>query len=333
VATSSDEVPEKDRQARILDAVVRLLGTGGISAVSMRAVAREAGVSLGLVNYYYEDKTSLIRAALHCIEQQDMALVEPDRALDSKARLRAALGRVADPEFLTTEYLSLRLQLWSLARAQEEFEQINTEAQKRYRAGLAKLVRAARPDLSKGECDKRAADIDVVQNGLWLTASPVTVRPTPPTRELLPPGVAGGFHHSRPDPWHGDPACPDRPRVPGSGRAPRHPTTRPSRLPEHPGRRRLVVVGTGVGHRAGVDGRAGCHVPRLHRPGAVETLFEGVLGAQLTDPDGHLRFDWPSGSVLVHHTHRPGIVGMALHDGPAQGFRIGGAALAATIRR
>ena len=50
-----------DRQARILEAVLRLLSRHGISGVSMRAVAREAGVALGLVNYYYADKTSLIR--------------------------------------------------------------------------------------------------------------------------------------------------------------------------------------------------------------------------------------------------------------------------------
>jgi AcrR family transcriptional regulator len=167
---SSIDAPEKGRQERILDAVLRLLSQRGISAVSMRAVAREAGVSLGLVNYYYEDKTSLIRAALHRIEEQDIAMVQADLALEPEDRLRAALKRVADPEFLTTEYLSLRLQLWSLAQAHEDFEQINTEAQKRYRAGLAALIRAARPELSRSECNKRAADIDVVQNGLWLTA-------------------------------------------------------------------------------------------------------------------------------------------------------------------
>ena len=136
----------------------------------MRAVAAEAGVSLGLVNYHYEDKTSLIRAALRRIEADDIAMVEPDPTLDPEVRLRVALKRVADAEFLTTEYLSLRLQLWSLARAHEEYEQINTEAQKRYRSGLSALIRAARPGLSRGECNRRAADIDVLQNGLWLTA-------------------------------------------------------------------------------------------------------------------------------------------------------------------
>jgi AcrR family transcriptional regulator len=57
-----------DRQSRILEAAVRLLSRHGISGLSMRSVAREAGVALGLVNYYFADKASLIRAALHRIE-------------------------------------------------------------------------------------------------------------------------------------------------------------------------------------------------------------------------------------------------------------------------
>src|SRR5262245_54149464 len=113
----------------------------------MRAVAREAGVALGLVNYHYADKTSLIRAALHQVEEQDLAILAPDADLPADDQLRTALRRVAEPAYLTTDYLSLRLQLWALARAHEDFAQINTEAQKRYRAGLAKLIRGARPDL------------------------------------------------------------------------------------------------------------------------------------------------------------------------------------------
>lgn len=170
MAVADSDGGSVDRRGRILAAVIDLLAREGIAGVSMRAVAREAGVALGLVNYYFEDKTSLIRAALHEVEAQDLAMVEPDPALPPGERLRAALRRVAEPEFLTTEYLSLRLQLWALARAHEDFEQINTGAQARYRAGIAQLIGDARPDLSRTECDWRAADIDVVQNGVWLTA-------------------------------------------------------------------------------------------------------------------------------------------------------------------
>jgi AcrR family transcriptional regulator len=159
-----------DRQALILEAVVGLLSRHGISGVSMRAVAREAGVALGLVNYYFEDKISLIRAALRRIEEQDVAMVEPDLTTSPDERLRTALRRVADPEYLTTEYLSRRLQLWALAHAHEDFAAINTQAQDRYRAGLAVLIRGAKPELSAVECERRACDIVVLQNGMWLTA-------------------------------------------------------------------------------------------------------------------------------------------------------------------
>jgi AcrR family transcriptional regulator len=159
-----------DRQSLILEAVLALLSRQGISGVSMRAVAREAGVALGLVHYYFEDKTALIAAALRWVEEQDLAIVEPDPSLAADECLRAALRRVADPEFLTTEYLSLRLQLWALARAHDRFAEINRAAQHRYRAGLAALIRAARPGISRAECARRAADIDVLQNGMWLTA-------------------------------------------------------------------------------------------------------------------------------------------------------------------
>jgi AcrR family transcriptional regulator len=159
-----------DRQESILEAALRLLSRHGISGVSMRAVAREADVALGLMHYYFDDKASLIAAALRRVEEQDMTIVEPDSTFPPEERVRVALRRVADPEFLTTEYLSLRLQLWALAQADEAFASINTRAQKRYRAGLSALIRAARPGLSKGECDRRAADIDILQNGMWLTA-------------------------------------------------------------------------------------------------------------------------------------------------------------------
>lgn len=160
----------RSRRDAILEATLDLLARHGISGVSMRAVAREANVALGLVTYYFADKTSLIAAALRHIEEQDLRIVEPDPTLPAEERVRAALRRVADPEFLTTEYLSLRLQLWALAQAHERFALINAEAQARYRAGLAALIRAARPALSPAECERRATDIDILQNGVWLTA-------------------------------------------------------------------------------------------------------------------------------------------------------------------
>ncbi|WP_163167501.1 TetR/AcrR family transcriptional regulator [Arthrobacter sp. Alg241-R88] len=159
-----------DRQSRILEAALELLSRHGISGVSMRAVAREAGVALGLVNYYYDDKTSLIRAALHRVDEHDLKLVAPDPSSAPEEQLRKALRRVAGAELLTTRYLSLRLHLWALAQADEDYAEINAAAFDRYLDGLASLVSNAVPGLPWEQCRERAADIVVVQNGMWLTA-------------------------------------------------------------------------------------------------------------------------------------------------------------------
>ena len=165
-AKSGEQV---DRQARILEAALELLSRHGISGINMRAVSREAGVALGLVNYYYEDKSSLIRAVLHRIEEHDLMLVEPEPASTPEEQLRESLRRVADPDLLTTPYLSLRLHLWALAQAHEDFARINAAAFDRYLVGLATLIGNAKPELSADESSERAADIVVVQNGMWLT--------------------------------------------------------------------------------------------------------------------------------------------------------------------
>ena len=171
VAPGARKVEDKvDRQSLILEAVLQILIRDGIAGVSMRAVAKEAGVALGLVSYHFADKATLIAAVLRRVEDQDLAIVQADPLLAPRDRLRAALRRVADPEFLTTGYLTLRLQLWALAQVDEEFAAINATAQQKYRAGLSDLIRAARPELPLAECRRRAADIDIIQNGLWLTA-------------------------------------------------------------------------------------------------------------------------------------------------------------------
>ena len=155
---------------RILDATLAVLAREGIAGVSMRAVAREAGVAVGLANYHFENKTSLIGAALRRVGEQDLELVTPPPDADAADQLRHCLQRALDPAFLAPEYLSLRLQLWSLAGVDPQFADINQTAQRRYLEQLADLIAAARPDLDRAGVERRASDILIEQNGVWLTA-------------------------------------------------------------------------------------------------------------------------------------------------------------------
>ena len=76
-SASSAEAADTPAPERILDAALIVLARNGVGGVSMRAVAREADVALGLANYYFTNKTELIAAALRRIGEADLTLVAP----------------------------------------------------------------------------------------------------------------------------------------------------------------------------------------------------------------------------------------------------------------
>jgi len=55
----------EQRRAQITDALLRVVAAQGLHAVTMRGVAQEAGVSLRLVQYYFETKERLL---FHAVE-------------------------------------------------------------------------------------------------------------------------------------------------------------------------------------------------------------------------------------------------------------------------
>lgn len=63
---------ESTRRTEIMEAVERLLTRGGLNAVTMRAVADEADVSLRLVQYYGRTKDELLGATLDRLADQSV---------------------------------------------------------------------------------------------------------------------------------------------------------------------------------------------------------------------------------------------------------------------
>ncbi|HEX2313197.1 MAG TPA: TetR family transcriptional regulator [Thermomonospora sp.] len=64
---------------RILRATLRLIGEQGVGAVTNRAVARAAGVSLGSLTYHFPSQTDLLRESLRAFVDEEIARIS-DRA-------------------------------------------------------------------------------------------------------------------------------------------------------------------------------------------------------------------------------------------------------------
>ncbi len=66
-----NRMPVAERREQLIEAAMTVASRDGIEAATVRAVAAEAGVSLGVVHYCFQDKSELMRAMAHAITEQN----------------------------------------------------------------------------------------------------------------------------------------------------------------------------------------------------------------------------------------------------------------------
>ncbi|WP_456844649.1 TetR/AcrR family transcriptional regulator [Cellulomonas sp. P5_C6] len=98
-----NRLPVAERREQLIEAALAVASRDGIDAATVRAVAAEARVSLGVVHYCFQDKDELLRAMAHAI---------------TSANLERSLGdlpqELADPESVIVAVIDA---LWSGIKA------------------------------------------------------------------------------------------------------------------------------------------------------------------------------------------------------------------------
>ncbi len=93
------QVDHDQRRRALAEAVFAVIGTRGFDAVSLRDVAREAGVSMGAVQHYFDSKEQMLLFALS--EMRSRVL----------QRLTTAIGHLKNPTRRETTREALRVML------------------------------------------------------------------------------------------------------------------------------------------------------------------------------------------------------------------------------
>ena len=165
-------LPATRRQA-LIDATLRCLAREGHDGLSVRRIATEAGVSLGLMNHHFPSKVSLVAAAYrHLHAKLSEALRERIAAAGTapRDRLAAYLAASFSPPNLDPDVLSVWVVFWSMSRHTAEISAVHNET---YRASLDALI-ILFADLADAEglagTDPRLAAIALtaLTDGLWL---------------------------------------------------------------------------------------------------------------------------------------------------------------------
>ncbi|ADG73581.1 transcriptional regulator, TetR family [Cellulomonas flavigena DSM 20109] len=67
-----NRLPVAERREQLIEAALSVASREGIDGATVRAVAAEAGVSLGVVHYCFRDKDELLRAMAHTITERNL---------------------------------------------------------------------------------------------------------------------------------------------------------------------------------------------------------------------------------------------------------------------
>ncbi len=111
--------PRSDEKAQvILDAACRCLGEKGYAATTISEIAAEAGVSRGLLHYYFKNKEELMAKALRAAGEVMFELFE-DAFAHSESAEDLATGLTHMLRTLMVShptYMNLTLECWTMAR-------------------------------------------------------------------------------------------------------------------------------------------------------------------------------------------------------------------------
>ena len=185
-----NRLPVAERREQLIEAALAVASRDGIDAATVRAVAAEAGVSLGVVHYCFQDKDELLRAmaARHHVGQPRSAAwasCRPRRDDSDDRRSRASSTR-SGPASGTSrgpQLLSYELTTSSLRHAE-----LNQVAIEQYRGQWAAaeqvldLVERVRPGRLVGPAGPSPARVVAVIDGFslaWLVDGDERGGPSP----------------------------------------------------------------------------------------------------------------------------------------------------------
>lgn len=81
-----NRLPVAERREQLIEAALNVATREGIDGATVRAVAAEAGVSLGVVHYCFRDKDELLRAMAHTITERNLGRGVADMPEHAPAR-------------------------------------------------------------------------------------------------------------------------------------------------------------------------------------------------------------------------------------------------------
>ena len=131
------------RREQIVRATIRCLAREGYTRLTMKKVAREAGVSQGILHYYFADKRAMLVATLEAVSRdldRRVAAAQSRATRDPAARLRALVRACLEVAVRRPEFWVVFLEFWGEMVHDRRLRAVNAEVYARTRRLIARLI-------------------------------------------------------------------------------------------------------------------------------------------------------------------------------------------------
>jgi AcrR family transcriptional regulator len=131
------------RRQQIVRATVRCLAREGYTSLTMRRIAREAGVSQGILHYYFADKRAILAATLEAVSRdldRRAAAAQSRTGRDPAARLRALVRACLEVAVARPEFWVVFVEFWGEMMHDRRLRAMNAAVYDRTRRLIARLV-------------------------------------------------------------------------------------------------------------------------------------------------------------------------------------------------
>ncbi len=162
------------RRQQLIEATIKCISKKGLSSVTLSDVAREAGLSQGLVNLHFNSKENLLAETLKSLAEdydaQFMAIMQrtPD---DPAGTLLALMEMDLKPPICDRSKLAVWFAFWGEVKAVPTYQKICAARDQKYEEILLELVAALVREGSYPNVDVEtvAEALSSLTDGMWLS--------------------------------------------------------------------------------------------------------------------------------------------------------------------
>jgi len=170
--TPKPSVVKEARQRQLIDATISTIGRVGYSGTTLNHVAGAAGLSPGIVNFYFKSKDQLLAATLAQLaeEHESLWLAKIAAAGGSpEGGLDAMIEADFDPSICTLDKVVVWFAFWAEAQSRPLYRSVVSELEERYfqqtHAFCAELIaQGGYPGIDAADV---ARGLNAISDGLW----------------------------------------------------------------------------------------------------------------------------------------------------------------------